>query len=266
MEEGNLENMVETANNPYIIEEREKGWLDYLYMFGRGMTYIAAFASAVVGAVGCSSEDPDPIPPGYPVAELVISPSPSAKENEVTLDASASQPGDSDIIEARFDFDGDGNADYTESESSAPDGNFDLQTTHTYSSEGDYAPTVTVMNRNSKETMKQVLHGVGYGTDKTGAIAYIDQVFADNDHYTYRDWFFQLLNPSTGQMVGFTADIEGEDINTAESTYVIYDSSTLSQEQLDTLAARQAEEMYEPKVRVVEPVDSPQTIEFMLGF
>jgi len=51
------------------------------------------------------------------------------------------------IIKCEFDF-GDGSPHYIETQDNAPDGKFDCQTKHTYTSEKDYYYTITATDNN----------------------------------------------------------------------------------------------------------------------
>jgi len=228
---------------------------------GRGLFWTASGLYVLFGGGGCSSEPP---PPGTPQAQLTLTPQKGGKPLDVLLDASGSVPVEGYIRKYSFDFDGDGNPDYEENDVFSPDGTFDGQTTHQYIDEGDYAPAVTVENSVGKKDIAQELLGVGFGAEKAEAINYIDQYFVDNYQNTQKDVDFQVWDPVAGIMVAYTADIEGYDPATGKTTCVIYDSDNLTQQQKDTITARETEGLDEPAIVLIEPEDSPQIIESLV--
>jgi hypothetical protein len=262
-----LEAMTENADSAKYTAKKKH------YGFGmfRLTAYVAALVVAALAAMGCNDSgggnDNDPV---YPSAEIMLNPSSGAKpfSGGVECDASGSIAGDWPIVEARFDFDNDGIDDYIENESSAPDGTFDKKTIMpaNYPNEGDYPIGVTIMDSAGNESSATANFGNGFGADVMGAEDYIYDSFDNlSDYQASYGVPFHALDPVTGKIVDFVANVEGIydfGLDTQESTFVIYDSSTLTQEQIDCLANREAVSFPdEPRIRVVEPDYSPFTID-----
>ncbi len=209
--------------------------------------------SAAVGA-GCDDfgyEDP---------TAYLVDDSPAERLEEVTLDASASAPGSSSIESYFFNF-GMGAGSYVETPTNAPDGAFDGIASNIYLSPGDYDATVTVRNADGGSDIAAATVEVGYGDNSAGAYSRIDSILTNIGWACTQNQDFQLLNPATGQMTAFNgAKAELSD----EVLHVIYDWENLTQEQRETISARNAEAM-EPETVIIKRYDSPDTIESILS-
>lgn len=262
----NLEAMTEDADSAKHIASQQN------YGFGmfRVATYLLALAVAALGVLGCNDGGDNDSNHIYPSAEIMLNPSSAPKpyNGNIECDASGSIPGDWPITEVRFDFNNDGIDDYVETEASAPDGVFDGKTMMPadYPTQGDYPVTATIMDAAGNESSATADFGVGFGADITGAEDYIYNAFDSLSYDASYSVPFQAWDPVEMKMVDFMANVEGIldfGLPTQQSTFVIYDSGNLTQEQLDCLANRESlDPPYdEPRIRVVEPDYSPLTID-----
>ncbi len=230
----------------------------------------SSIASSIFGfAAGCS-EKPKP-QPGVLTAIITASPNSGGKSLDVLLDGSASAKGDTgDITEYRFDFDGDGTDDYTENAANAPDGLFDGKTNHTYPTQGDFNSRLTIKDASGKESIDYDIVRVGFGTDQTGAMDYVDQKFYDAENWApYRATLFSVLdrtNGRTDEYQYFIADVDGYNTSTGKSKFVIWDYDHLSPEQKSCLENRTQEDIeINPQIIFIEEDYSPETIGWLLG-
>ena len=209
-------------------------------------------AGSAAGA-GCDYGTEEP-------AAYLVDDSPAERLEEVTLDASASDPGSSSIDRYFFDF-GYGAGFYSETPTNAPDGAFDGIASNIYLSPGDYEATVTVRNSDGLSDIASTIVRVGYGDNSAGAYSRIDAVLTGIGWTCTQNQDFQLFNPATGQMTAFNG-LKAE--LSDEVFHVIYDWTSLTQEQRETISARNAEEM-EPETVIIRRYDSPDTIESILS-
>lgn len=221
---------------------------------------LAYAAPAAAFAGGCGDDGsggPVYNPYNPPVAVVYVDQTQGPKPHTVTIDASASLGGTVHIDP------GDGSPIETEVLGvSASDGNPDGIRQHTYTQEGDY--TVEAIAENSAGELsdpdaEEV--DVGFGPDRQGALDYIEAYLTNEGYNCTQGQDFQVFNPVTYGMTaynGLKAELSDEIL------YFLYDSSNLTQEQLDTIAARASEGMDMPRIITIEPDQSPNTIDDLL--
>ena len=236
-----------------------RGYVARALLSAAYITPLAGLAALVAGGTACDGGGEDPVPP---TADLIATPADGAKPLDVSLDASASTPGNGRITRYGFDFDGDGLEDYAEDESNAPDGTFDGQTTAPYPDAGDFVPSVTVEGTTGSDLAEAPPVGVGYGGDEPGLIDYVNALLTAEGYTCTLDQDFQLFNPSTGLMTAYTG-LKAE--LSAEIIYVPDNWASLTAEQLATLTARENEGIVDPEVVVPSPDDSPDDVNALFG-
>jgi hypothetical protein len=217
---------------------------------------IFAAGIGLSAAAGCGDGMPVDLPPDA----LLVSETPIEQDQSSRQDASGTLPGTSPIVAYEFDKDGDGNPEYTETGESN-DGAFDGVADMLFEEPGDYTPTVTAIDAAGLSDSDSSYVGVGFGGEAQRAYDYIEGFLTGIGYSCTQNQDFQLFNPLTGQMTAYTGmKAEISDI----VMYVLYDPGSLSQEQRDTLAARESEGI-EPYTRVIERSHSPLTIESVLS-
>jgi PGF-CTERM protein len=113
-----------------------------------------------------------------PIASLTTSPSPTSVDANTTFNASASTYGNGTISEYRWDFDGDGTVDRTTS---------GAVTNYTYSTAGNYSPTVTAVGDDGRAgtgtgavTVRENLppngFGISYGCNRGFCVNWVGDV------------------------------------------------------------------------------------------
>jgi PKD repeat protein len=131
-----------------------------------------------------------------PTAEFTFSPTSPTVGEEVSFDASASTDSDGSIVEYRWDFDGDGSVDAT---TQSP------TTTHTFSTAGDHAVTLTVVDDDGATNSTTQTVSVGEAT------GFIEGDVIDPNGTPLSDATVKITDTSTGTVVEtLTTDSNGD--------------------------------------------------------
>ncbi|MEE9525777.1 MAG: hypothetical protein V3V78_04200 [Candidatus Woesearchaeota archaeon] len=232
-----------------------------------GKTAAACGLASVLffGGCGDSTGGSDGSGPRNPTAIFQVMPNEGGKSLEAILDGSSSIPTDP-IIEVRFDRDGDGNDDYVESETIAPDGSFDMVTTLTYDTEGDYTARLTVITSAGKSDSTTFPVKVGFGDDIIGAGIHSENVLANLDaSYVFTpNQVFQIpdLRDPLMPMHSFTADVKAVGGDIVNVIYNYVDSGgipTVTEDDKEIIDVMNSETG--TKIFVIEEYESPLTIE-----